>query len=156
MPFETLQRVFGEEAEPDWVQFQSFVFVHRVLLRVDVECFLDSPLQTVTFAIDHFHEIQGMLFEDRMLCSSKHVKSSVFDVGRVLLDAYTGCASRFSNVCLFTVATLEKKYTTPGPFSRLVRSFRCCWSDHFQFLGFPTTLTFRGLKILCRAGLLRR
>ena len=41
MPFETLQRVLGEEAEPDWVQFQSFVFVHTVLLRVDVEFFLD-------------------------------------------------------------------------------------------------------------------
>ena len=63
MPFETLQRVLGEEAEPDWVQFQSVVFVHGVLLRVDVECFLDSPLQTVTFAIDHFYivEIKGML-----------------------------------------------------------------------------------------------
>ena len=70
MSFETLQRVLGEEAEPDWVQFESFVFVHRVLLRVDVECFLDSPHQTVTFAIDHFHivEIKGMLFEDHMLC----------------------------------------------------------------------------------------
>ena len=50
--------MLGEEAEPDWVQFQSFVFVHRVLLRVDVECFLDSPLQTVTFAIDHFHIVE--------------------------------------------------------------------------------------------------
>ena len=83
MPFETLQRVLGEEAEPDWVQFQSVVFVHEVLLRVDVECFLDSPLQTLTFAIDHFYivEIMGMLFEDRMLSSSRHVKSSAFDVG---------------------------------------------------------------------------
>ena len=53
MNFETLQRVLGEEAELDWVQFQSVVFVHGVLLRVDVECFLDSPLQTVTVAIDH-------------------------------------------------------------------------------------------------------
>ena len=63
MPFETQQRVLGKEAEPDWVQFQSFVFVQGVLLRVDVECFLDSPLQTLTFAIDHFHiaEIKGML-----------------------------------------------------------------------------------------------
>ena len=41
--------MLGEEAEPDWVQFQCVVFVHGVLLRVDVECFLDSPLQTVTF-----------------------------------------------------------------------------------------------------------
>ena len=98
-----------EEAEPDWVQFQSFVFVHGVLLRVDVECFLDSPLQTVTLAIDHlsFVEIKGKLFEDRMLSSSRHVKSSAFDVGRVLLDAYTGSASCFSVVCLFTVTTLE-------------------------------------------------
>ena len=71
MPFETLQlqRVIGEEAEPDWVQFQSVVFVHGVLLRVDVECFLDSPLQTVPFAIDHFYivEIKGMLFEDLLV-----------------------------------------------------------------------------------------
>ena len=208
MPFETQQRVLREEAEPDWVQFQSFVFVHRVLLCVDLECFLDSPLQTVTFVIDHFHivEIKGMLFEDRMLSSSRHVKSSVFDAERVLFDAYTGCASRFSNVCLFTVATLETKYNTwvilsNGPIfqlllerllpvswlsnysyiqrpqsldwsaslsaaagattssffafqlllhsdasiSRLVRSFSCCWSDHFQFLSFPTILTFRRL-----------
>ena len=36
MPFKTLQRVLGEEAEPDWVQFQSFVFVHGVLLPIDV------------------------------------------------------------------------------------------------------------------------
>ena len=72
MPFETQQRVSGEEAEPEWVQFQSVVFVHGVLLHVDVECFLDSPLQTVTFAVDHFYivEIKGMLFEDRMLSSS--------------------------------------------------------------------------------------
>ena len=113
MPLEKLQRVLGEEAEPDWVQFQSFVFAHRVL-RVDVECFFDSLLQTVTFAIDHFHivEIKGVLFEDRMLSNSRHVKSSVFDVGRVLLDAYTGCASRFSNVSLFAVATLETIYNT--------------------------------------------
>ena len=64
MPFETLQKVFGEEAEPDWVQFQSrFVFAHRVLIRVHVECFLDSPLQTMTFASDQFHivEVKGML-----------------------------------------------------------------------------------------------
>ena len=76
MPFKTLQRVLGEEAEPDWVQFQSFVFVQRVLLRVDVECFPDSPHQTLTIAIDHFHivEIKGMQFEDRMLSSSRHVK----------------------------------------------------------------------------------
>ena len=39
-----------------------------------------------------------------------------------------------------------RRYTTPGSCSRLVRSF----GDHFQFLGFPTTLTFRGLEILCR------
>ena len=58
MPFETLQKGLGEEAEPDWVQFQSFVFVHRVLLHLDVECFLDFPLQTVTFAIDHFHVVE--------------------------------------------------------------------------------------------------
>ena len=79
MPFETLQRVLGEEAEPDWVHFQSVVFVNGVLLRVDVECFLDSPLQTVTFAIDHFYivEIKSMLFEDRMLSSSRHVRGPV-------------------------------------------------------------------------------
>ena len=110
MPFETQHMVLGEEAEPDWVQFQSFVF-HRVLLRVDVECFLDSraPLQTMTFAIDHFHtvEIKGMLFEDRMLSSSKHVKSSVFDVGRVLLDAYTGHASRGSTATDNTARTIN-------------------------------------------------
>ena len=76
---------------PDWVQFQSFVFVHGMLFRIHVECFLDSLLQTVTFEIDDFHivEIKGMLFEDRTLSSSRHVKSSAFDVGRVLLDAYS-------------------------------------------------------------------
>ena len=81
MPFKTLQRVFGDEVEPDWFQIQSFVFVHTVLLRVDVECFLDSPLQTVTLAIDHFHivEIKGMLFDDHMLRSSRHFKSYIFD-----------------------------------------------------------------------------
>ena len=114
MPFETPERVLGEDAEPEWVQFQSlsFSFVHRVLLRVDVECFLGSPLHYVTFAIDHFHivEIKGMLFENRMLSSSRHVKSSIFYVGRVPLDAYTRCASRFSNVCLFTVAILSVSY----------------------------------------------
>ena len=26
MLFETVQRVLGKEAEPDWVQFQSFVY----------------------------------------------------------------------------------------------------------------------------------
>ena len=79
MPFETLQRVLGEEAEPDCVQFQYVVFVHGVLLRVDVERFLDSPLPTVTFPIDHFYivEINGMLFEDcNLSSSSRHVKSS--------------------------------------------------------------------------------
>ena len=93
MPFETLQRASGEEAEPDRVQFQSFVFVHTVLLRVDVEFFLDSPLQTVPFAIDHFHvvEIKGVLFEDRMLSSSRHVKSSVFDVRRAPLRVHRLC-----------------------------------------------------------------
>ena len=37
--------MLGEEAEPDWVQFQSSVFVHRVLFGVDhdVQRFLDSP-----------------------------------------------------------------------------------------------------------------
>ena len=89
MPFKTLQRVLGEEAEVDWVQFQSFVFVDGVLLRVDGECFLDSPLQTVTFANDHVDivEMKGMQFENRMLRGSRHVKLSVFDVGRALLDA---------------------------------------------------------------------
>ena len=103
-----------EEAEPDWVQFQSFALVHIVPFRVGVECFLDYPLETVTFANDHVHivETKGMLFEDRMLSNSRHVKSSTFDVGGVLLDAYTGCVSRFSNVCLFTVATLETKHNT--------------------------------------------
>ena len=44
----------------------------------------------------------------------------------------------FSNVCLFTVATLETLYNTwVIPASRLVESFSCCSSDHFQFLGFP-------------------
>ena len=43
-----------------------------------------------------------------------------------------------------------RRYTTPGSFSRLVLSFSFCWSDHFKVLGFPTSLTFRGLKILCR------
>ena len=33
----------GEEDEPDWVQFKSSDFVHRVLFGVDVQCFLDSP-----------------------------------------------------------------------------------------------------------------
>ena len=123
MPFETLQRVLGEEAEPDWVQFQSFVFIYRVLLCVDVEYFLDSPLQTVTFAIDHFHivEIKGVLFEDRMLSSSRHVKSSVFDVRRVLLDAYTGCASRRplnsqkSNRSCLPMTTQHASSTTAWP-----------------------------------------
>ena len=146
MPFKTLQRVLGKEAEPDWVQFQSFVFVHSVLLRVDVECFLDSPLQTVTFAIDHFHivEIKGMLFEDRMLCSSRHVKSSVFDVGRMLLYAYTGCASRFSNVCLFAVATLETIYNTwvilsTGPIFQLLleRPLPVSWLFNYYYIERP-------------------
>ena len=44
MLFETLQRVLEKEAEPDLVQFQSFVFVHRVLFRVDVQRFLDFVL----------------------------------------------------------------------------------------------------------------
>ena len=52
---------------------------------------------------------------DRTLSSSRHVKSSAFTVGCVLLDAYTGCASRFSNVCLFTVATLETIYNQQNP-----------------------------------------
>ena len=55
MLFETLQRVLGKEAELHWVAFQSFVFVHRVLLRVDVQRLLDSPLHAVTFAIYDFH-----------------------------------------------------------------------------------------------------
>ena len=146
MPFETLQRVFGEEAEPDWVQFQSFVSVHRVILRVDVECFLDSPLQTVTFTIDHFHivEIKGMLFEDRMLRRSRHVKLSVFDVGRVLLEAYTGCAFRFSNVCLFAVATLETIYNTwvilsTGPIFQLLleRPLPVSWLSNYSYIQRP-------------------
>ena len=49
MLFETPQRVLGEEAEPDWVHFQSFVFVHRVLFHVNVQRFLDSPFHAVTF-----------------------------------------------------------------------------------------------------------
>ena len=68
MPCKTLQRVLGEEAEPDWVKFQSFVFVHRVLVRMDVECFLDSPLQTVTFAIDHFHIVEILACCSKMAC----------------------------------------------------------------------------------------
>ena len=65
MLFETLQRLLGREAEPDWVQFLSFiVFVLRVLFRVGVR-FLDSPLHAVTFAIYDFHivEVESMLFE---------------------------------------------------------------------------------------------
>ena len=49
MLLETLQRVLGKEAEPDWVQFQSFVFdlikagatqTETLLLKQDVagEC----------------------------------------------------------------------------------------------------------------------
>ena len=37
----------GEGAEPDWVQFQSSVFVHRVLLGIDVQRFIDSPFHAV-------------------------------------------------------------------------------------------------------------
>ena len=112
-----------------------------MLLRIDVECFLDSPLQTVTLAIDHFHivEIKGMLFEDCMLSSSRHVKSSVFDVGRVLLDAYTGCAFRLSNVCLLTVATLETMYNT------WVRSLDC--SDLSASAG-ATTSSFLSFQLV--------
>ena len=49
MLFETLQRVLGKEAEPDWVQFQSFVFVHRVLFHVDVQALpyhVDLPVSS--------------------------------------------------------------------------------------------------------------
>ena len=148
MPFETLQRVSGEEAEPDRAQFQSFVFVHTVLLRVDVECFLDSALQTVPvpFAIDHFHivEIKDVLFEDRMLSSSRPVKSSVFEVRRVLLYAYTGCASRFSNVCLFTVATFETIYNpwvilSTGPIFQLLleRPLPVSWLSNYSYIQRP-------------------
>ena len=62
---------------------------------------------------------------------------------------YTGCASRVSNVWLFTVATLETIYNT-----RVILStgpiFQLLLERPLQFLGFPTTLTFRGLKIFCR------
>ena len=114
MYFETLQRVLGKEAEPDWVQSQSFVFVHSVLFHVEVQSFLDSPLHAVTFAIYDFQivEIKSMLFENVMLNRSRHVKLFNFDVGRVLPDAYAGCASCFSNVWLFTVTTLETIYNT--------------------------------------------
>ena len=43
MPFGTLQRMSGEEAEPDRVQFQPFVFVNTVFLRVDLR--QDPPLR---------------------------------------------------------------------------------------------------------------
>ena len=67
MLFETLQRVLGKEA--DLVQFQPFVFVHRVLFRVDVQRFLDSPLHAVTFAIYDLHvvKIKSMRLKNDML-----------------------------------------------------------------------------------------
>ena len=85
-----------------------------------------------------------MLFEDRMLCSSRHVKSSVFDVGRVLLDAYTGCASRFSNVCLFAVATPETIYNTwvilsTGPIFQMLleRPLPVSWLSNYSYIQRP-------------------
>ena len=53
---------------------------------------------SMTCAIYDFHilEIKRMLFENGMLSSGRHVKSSI--LGCVLLDAYARSASRFSNV----------------------------------------------------------
>ena len=105
MLFETLKRVLGEEAEPDWVPFQSFVFVHTVLLRVDVECFLDSPLQTVTFAIDHFHIVEMRACCSKIACSAAADMSNrqflTRNVRRVLLDAYPRLQLRWFRVPVF-------------------------------------------------------
>ena len=91
-----------------------------------------------------FVKIKGMLFEDRMLRSSRHVKSSIFVVGRVLLDAYTGSASRFSNVCLFAVATLETISNTriilsTGPIFQLLleRPLPVSWLSNNSYIQRP-------------------
>ena len=155
MNFETLQRVLGKEAEPDWVQFQSFVFVHTVLLRVDVECFLDSPLQTW-----RSQSITSTLSKSTACCSKIACSAAAADMSNRPFLTKDACSLTrttsiqavrpVSSVNACSQSPHLTRYATPGSSSWLVRSFSCCWSDHFQFLGFPTTLTFRGLKILCR------
>ena len=97
--------------------------------------------QSISF---HIVEIKGMLFKVRMHSSSQHVKSSIFDVARVLLNADTGCASRFSDVCLCTVTTPETIYNTwviisTGPIFQLLleRPLPVSWLSNYSYIQRP-------------------
>ena len=111
MLFETLQRVLGKEAEPDWVQFQSFVFAHRVLSALMYSASLTLHLRAA---------LKRCCSNNMLLVKVCLMKTKVVFVSKVSTDPCYILSEALKTQWLFrlwqeTSTIFQKKSYTGGP-----------------------------------------